>query len=475
MKTSLVSLLTCFAALACAAHAFGQTSESGRRSTDVIRIVDDGGVRHIALNIVVVDGDRRLSLDEYWSQTIRALFTFADRNADGVLTDDEALLLPSARAIRMSLGNGFAPPIAPLRSVAEITEDRTPRCSLEQLEQYYRRNGVGRAAMGVAALPHTSSLTAALVAAIDVDRDGVVSERELGQAETRLKRIDANDDELIGVEELITDAAYPGRWAVASLSPTTPVDLAPGRSGRFTLERLEWQADAAAAPAELLPWEIELGDDLRAAPLPFSSSSRYESWTVASSLPSLQERLREEIAAAEADPPVESQGPRNRERRPSRAWLTPLVDRDGDQQASPEEIHQWLALQQQLTRGQALISLYSGGGLFELLDADHDAALSVRELRSAWQTLSDANCTQDNCVEIARIPNIVMVVVSQGYPRSLARTSKIDLAWFLKMDRNSDGDVSRREFTGSPAAFARLDQNQDGLISAPEAAGAKQE
>jgi hypothetical protein len=37
------------------------------------------------------------------------------------------------------------------------------------------------------------------------------------------------------------------------------------------------------------------------------------------------------------------------------------------------------------------------------------------------------------------------------------------------MDRNADGDVSRREFTGSPAAFTRLDADSDGLISVGEA------
>ncbi|OYW11368.1 MAG: hypothetical protein B7Z55_19400 [Planctomycetales bacterium 12-60-4] len=41
------------------------------------------------------------------------------------------------------------------------------------------------------------------------------------------------------------------------------------------------------------------------------------------------------------------------------------------------------------------------------------------------------------------------------------------------MDRNSDGNVSRREFTGSPEAFRRLDVDQDDLISPQEAAGEK--
>ena len=38
------------------------------------------------------------------------------------------------------------------------------------------------------------------------------------------------------------------------------------------------------------------------------------------------------------------------------------------------------------------------------------------------------------------------------------------------MDRNSDGDISRREFLGPRADFERLDGNHDGLIDAEEAA-----
>ena len=41
--------------------------------------------------------------------------------------------------------------------------------------------------------------------------------------------------------------------------------------------------------------------------------------------------------------------------------------------------------------------------------------------------------------------------------------------WFRKMDRNRDGDVSRKEFLGSEAEFRKIDANGDGLISADEA------
>src|SRR5205807_9810935 len=41
--------------------------------------------------------------------------------------------------------------------------------------------------------------------------------------------------------------------------------------------------------------------------------------------------------------------------------------------------------------------------------------------------------------------------------------------WFCKMDRNGDGDVSPREFLGTPEDFRRMDLDGDGLIDAQEA------
>jgi len=42
-------------------------------------------------------------------------------------------------------------------------------------------------------------------------------------------------------------------------------------------------------------------------------------------------------------------------------------------------------------------------------------------------------------------------------------------AWFHKMDRNGDGDVSRNEFLGSAEQFDAVDTDKDDLISLAEA------
>ncbi|MFG0240142.1 MAG: hypothetical protein ACF8CY_03675 [Gimesia chilikensis] len=72
-------------------------------------------------------------------------------------------------------------------------------------------------------------------------------------------------------------------------------------------------------------------------------------------------------------------------------------------------------------------------------------------------------------MNLQQVPHVILFVVSQGYPDQLGKTTTSDVEWFNLMDRNRDGDVSRREFTGPPAAFDRLDQDHDSLISLLEA------
>ncbi len=67
-------------------------------------------------------------------------------------------------------------------------------------------------------------------------------------------------------------------------------------------------------------------------------------------------------------------------------------------------------------------------------------------------------------------PNLP-VVVRPGVrtdPRRPAAPPRGPL-WFRKMDLNGDGDISPREWLGTPELFKQIDKDGDGLISVEEA------
>ncbi len=150
--------------------------------------------------------------------------------------------------------------------------------------------------------------------------------------------------------------------------------------------------------------------------------------------------------------------------------LFDAADRDGDGRVSAAEWSAYLELQSRLATGQVVLTILDHGrGLFELLDADRDGVLSPREQRSAWQRLAAAGCLRGGELDRALLPRQLRCVVSLGRPSGGRTPPKRGPAWFRAMDRNGDGDVSRREFLGSDADFRRLDADGDGLISADEA------
>jgi hypothetical protein len=440
----------------------GQSSPSAQTTTELLRLAEGERTFDVDLQITVDD----LPYDEYWARTVDGIFSFADGDADGVLNNQEIRLVPSARAVRLSLGTAFTPPVAPIQSLQDVMTGEAQTCSKEELANYYRRHGAGRLTIGYGKLPNTAAITKAIIQALDQDRDGRLSQGELHKAETTLRRLDANDDDLIGVGELIPGGTYPGNWATNHLPPTATIDLSQSGDKSFVLNR-----ERKTGSSERASWQITISDHVHDLPLKLATKARCESWTVQGPLSGLHDEFRDALANADATPSADAQATtRPRGRRPNRAWLTPLVDRDHNHEASQQEIDRWLALQRQLIHGQLMISVYYGGGLFELLDANHDAGLSIRELRTAWQNLESASCISENLFDAHLVPNVVLLIASQGYPSELARkSSPSEVEWFRQMDRNADGDVSRREFTGSPDAFSRLDRDRDDLISAHEA------
>src|SRR5207302_539497 len=124
-------------------------------------------------------------------------------------------------------------------------------------------------------------------------------------------------------------------------------------------------------------------------------------------------------------------------------------------------------------------------GLFDLLDTNRDGRLSVREMRRAPQLLGQLDRDGKGFLTQRDLPRSYRLEVKRGpmdqsglggfgavvnryltpSGRTEAERPQAGPLWFRKMDRNRDGDVSRKEFLFGEELFRKIDTDGDGLIS----------
>jgi Ca2+-binding EF-hand superfamily protein len=160
-----------------------------------------------------------------------------------------------------------------------------------------------------------------------------------------------------------------------------------------------------------------------------------------------------------------------------------FADRDGDGKLYEKELNAFFDVMAGVNNAFATMSLADHGtGLFELMDANRDGRLSVREMRTAWDRVAVWDKAKAGAVTREQIPRQFELTLQQGpaddprfrgvpfgrVPPRPAESGRGPV-WFRKMDRNGDGDVSRKEWLGSPEDFDKIDADHDGLISVEEA------
>jgi Ca2+-binding EF-hand superfamily protein len=165
-----------------------------------------------------------------------------------------------------------------------------------------------------------------------------------------------------------------------------------------------------------------------------------------------------------------------------------LMDRDGDGKLFLEEMNDYIDQDTSISQSRTVLMVVDQGrSIFDVLDANRDRRLGVRELRAALKKVEGWDRNADGLLANEEIPARYQASLGAGQSTLLDRFGFANATvtmnapgtpgpgaagapkWFLKMDHNKDGDLSPREFLGPRADFERIDADHDGLIDPQEA------
>lgn len=469
--------------LAAAVASLVLAASFGRAETTLLL---DGDRQSLPLSLDVRLGDR--TVDEAWDSALEELCKFFDRNGDSTLDGDEAARLPSPFALRQTLWGQFALDFELGRSPPTVPTDG--KLSFAQVAAHYRQHGVGNAVVATGRVAATKHLNDALVRLLDTDKNGYLDVSELRVAEKLLAPLDLNDDELVGPGELSRSVtSYPGTAGTVLVKP-----IAAGKPDATTLS-YRLPVEAKLGPQHALVAGKQLKIELPAEEAGFDETASDESspWTtitiegltlhVRRERGLLPARTREIAVTAgtwfdkhdtNRDDLLTGDETDGLQRAAFQRSLA-VADRDGDMRLSRIEYDAWIDLQSRIAEAQVLVTVIDcERSLFEQLDADHDGGLSVRELRTSAARLGERGLLVGDRLRHEQLPRVLLSTVSRGHPRSLLVVgARVGPSWFRAMDRNGDGDVSKRESLLGAEAFRKLDADHDGLLSADEAADAE--
>ncbi len=329
----------------------------------------------------------------------------------------------------------------------------------------------------------------------DKDRNGGLSRKEIGLDTATFERLDGNHDGNLDLGELT-------HWAQGP--PDLELMVRPGQSPTQNVPTTAVGFLAAIGGELLKKGSVELhSSGGKATPLA-SSAHKNADGSLVVSLPgaeldtqttegmpnsfNLKSFYLQQLKAADTRKKgyLEKKD-LNQGRTPFIGHVFPFADRDNDGKLYEKELNAYFDM---LGKGGTSFVTLSvgdpGRGLFERIDTNRDGRLSLRELQTAWARLAPLDRDGDGLVARAEVPLQYQLTFTRGQPNNPARfggamvfayprtnygprMSAQTPLWFRQMDRNGDGDVSRREFLGSDEDFRRIDTNGDGLIDAQEA------
>jgi Ca2+-binding EF-hand superfamily protein len=170
-----------------------------------------------------------------------------------------------------------------------------------------------------------------------------------------------------------------------------------------------------------------------------------------------------------------------------------VIDQNKDGQVTRDELFSFVERDQMATASRIEVSVRQDGRtLFSLLDANQDRRLSIREIRSGTEPLRKFDLDGDGSFEDMELGTEYVLTLGLGQPELRRNSGSMSMMmngmnadrgdailpglenlqgpdWFRRMDRNQDGDVTRREFLGTTDHFQQIDTDGDGLLSSTEA------
>jgi len=384
---------------------------------------------------------------------------------------------------------------------------------------------------------------------LDTDKDGALSAAELDAAGTRIKSRDANDNDLVEMNELGGGGANPYTRQTKLQRQQSPalaeiaLFLGPATKASavydtlrskyagdkpFTAERVplvpqliasldtnkngQWDADEAASllalaahislearfgkfgePNQGLTFKsmaAELGD-------PIKLVEKKAEMTIVN-LPGLKLELssavlqqqnynfeanaKQMMMQLDSDKNGYVEKKELTEQKSGYAPQFDMWDHDGDGKVFEVELKTFYEKQYAPQMSQVhAYAMAQGNALFGSLDASGDKRLSLREMRLAGERLKKFDTNDDGKVSLTEVPTAIELSFGRGFnygyrANGLVRQAAVPgaqaaggPAWFARMDRNGDGDVTPREFLGSPEQFQKLDLDSDGFLSREEA------
>jgi Ca2+-binding EF-hand superfamily protein len=502
-----------------------------------------------------------------WDDYMAKLYAHLDRSGDGVLNKAEAERAPDIQFLQIHLQGAIGIPYQGLKGqMAQLDSNKDGKVSLDEFKAFYRRGGIlPFQLVSNSNRASTDTVTKTLMKRLDSNKDGKLSAEEVARAETALRRLDLDENEMLTTAELTPGGDNTNIYGYAGMDNGGPssdmgfLEIKPegiAAAAKQVLAHYDKDKNGKVSPSEMrlekkLFAQLDANHDgqldanefagffrrdsdleligqigkvqpkdgvvvalLREVGVPGMQMIRAEVFNPRKRDMPLAAKVRRldanSVAFRLGDADIElavyepfSQFPRrfyerqfqladvkkkgviDRKQAMATQFLGQifdLTDADGDGKLTQKELKSYLDMQTEGTTCRTQVTLTDlGRSLFDVLDANGDGNLSIRELRTAWSRMKPL-ASSDKGLSPRDIPRRLQASAGSAQRRfrpaapvirgngAASKTKPKPVpVWFQKMDRNSDGDVSPREFIGSDEDFRKLDADGDGLISADEA------